>query len=161
MEGLSKVYRKFHRFAAWISFIPLLFIITTGLLLQLKVWIPWIQPPIEKGSSTIPRVDFNVILKAGRSVPAARVQEWKDIRAVDVRPSNGVANIRTRSGYEVSVDLGTGAVIHAAPRRTDFLIGLHEGSFFGQSVRYGVFLPVATLLLVLGGLAFIFSFGYG
>jgi hypothetical protein len=141
--------KKLHRLAAWTAGIPLLIISTTGVLLQVKSWVPWIQPPQKKGSATPPSINLNTLLKTAQSVPEAGVHKWNDIRTIDIKPSSGVANLRTRSDYEISVDLGTGKVLQAAPRRTSLLIQIHEGSYFGESIRYGVFLPAAILLVIL------------
>jgi uncharacterized iron-regulated membrane protein len=141
--------RKLHRIAVWISGVPLLLIVCTGILLQLKAWIPWIEPPVENMGFKVPAIDFATVFKVARSVPAADVKKWADIRNIDVRPAKGIANVRTRNEYEISIDLETGHVVQAAPRRTSLLIQLHEGSFFGKEIKYGVFLPVAILFFVL------------
>src|SRR4051812_8974047 len=102
--------RKFHRLSAWIAGGPILVILCTGILLQMKSWIPWVQPPTQKGSTAAPFLDLNSILRISRSIPWVQVQNWKDIRSIDIRPSTGVARVRTRSEYEISIDLGTGQV---------------------------------------------------
>ena len=59
------------------------------------------------------------------------------------------------NGYEVQVDLGTGAILQTAYRRSDFIESIHDGSFFaGDWTKLGLFLPtgICVLLLWLGGL---------
>ncbi len=141
--------RKIHRIAAWIVFIPFILMLITGLLLQMKPWLPWIQPPVIKGSIQHPQISFDQILQASVSDPVAQVQSWNDIQTIDVRPSNGVARVRTKSNYEISIDLGSGKVLQTAPRRTQLLIQLHEGSYFGKGIRNGFFIPVALLLILM------------
>lgn len=136
---------------AWITGIPILLIVSTGILLQIKNWVPWIQPTMLKGTTTLPFVDLNTIFQAARTLPEIKVNEWKDIRSIDIRPSSGTARVRTSSDYEVTIDLGTGKVLQAAPRRTNLLIELHQGSYFGNEIQYGVFFPVAVLFLALWG----------
>ncbi len=141
--------RKIHRVSAGFAGVPILLIVITGILLQVKIWVPWIQPPSQKGSVLDPSLSLNVLLDASKTVSAADVLSWSDIRSIDIRPSSKTARVRTSSEYEITIDLGTGKVIQAAPRRTGILIELHEGKFFGDMFRYGVFLPSAILLLVI------------
>ncbi len=143
--------RRIHRWGAWIAAVPLFFIIATGILLQIKTWIPGIQPLSVQGTSNQPLIDFPKILEASKTVLQANVQSWKDIRTIDVRPSQGVARVRTQSNYEISIDLGSGHVLQSAYRRTQLLISLHEGTFFGDVGKYGIYFPAALLLLLLWG----------
>lgn len=147
----KKTFGSNHRLLAWITVLPLVVITASGILLQVKNWIPWIQPKAYKGSVTEPKVELQTILKAVSSVPEAKTLSWSDIRAIDIRPSRGVARVRTRSEYEISVDLGTGAVLQAAPRRTGFIIQIHDGSIFGELIQYGIYFPSALLTLALIG----------
>jgi uncharacterized iron-regulated membrane protein len=141
--------RKFHRYAAVIAAAPLLVMIVTGITLQLKNQIGWIQPPAERLEAQAPKLSFDHLLQVTQTVPEAEVGSWEDIRVVDVRPGQGVIRVRTRNEHEIQVDAVTGAVLAHGPRRTGLLIALHEGSWFGSVVRYGVFLPGAILLLIL------------
>jgi hypothetical protein len=151
---------KLHRISAQIAAIPLLFILSTGILLQIKTWCSWIQPPKQIAHINAPSIHLSTLLKSSSSVSEAQVREWKDIRSIDIRPDEGVARVRTRTDYEITIDLEVGRVLQAAPRRTNILIGMHEGSFFGKTAKYGVYLPTAVLLFVLwgtGGLALVRS----
>ena len=59
------------------------------------------------------------------------------------------------NGYEVQVDLGTGAVLQTAYRRSDIIESIHDGSFFaGDWTKLGLFLPsgIVVLLLWLSGM---------
>lgn len=140
---------KLHRFSAQLVGIPLFIIVSTGVLLQIKAWCPWIQPPTKKGSTTTPLIDFHCMLNAIRQIPEVHTHEWKEIPSVDIRPSKGIARVRTQSGYEITLDLGTCQVLQVAPRRTSLLIELHEGSYFGDPIKYGIYLPTAILMLLL------------
>jgi len=151
-------FRQFHRLSAWLVGFPILLIVSTGILLQIKNWIPWIQPPSQKGGKLTPSLRLDALLKASQSVSSANVREWRDIRSIDIRPLKGIARVRTRSDYEITIDLESERVLQAAPRRTSFLIELHEGSFFGDKVQYGVFLPAAVLLLILWGTGIVLLF---
>ena len=49
--------RKVHYWASAIVALPLLFVIATGLLLQLKKHWTWVQPPETRGSVKAPKID--------------------------------------------------------------------------------------------------------
>ncbi|NRA75726.1 MAG: PepSY domain-containing protein, partial [Planctomycetes bacterium] len=85
-----KTNRKLHRIGALISALPLLVILISGLLLQLKKQVDWIQPPTQRGSIDTPGLDFERILELTRAVPEAQVESWDDIDRLDVRPTSGV-----------------------------------------------------------------------
>ena len=142
----SVLNRKLHRWGALFIAIPLLVIIATGILLQLKKQVAWIQPPTKSGSAGPPSISFERILEAARSVPEAGISGWEDIDRLDVRPDKGMVKVRGKNRWEVQVDTGTGAVIQVAYRRSDLIESFHDGSFFSSVVKYFVFLPGAVVL---------------
>jgi len=147
--------RKTHYWASFAIAIPLLVMIGTGLLLQMKKQWPWVQPPEQRGTGTAPRIDFERILASVRSLPAMQVSSWDDVNRLDVRPGRGMAKVWLNNGWEVQVDLGTGGVLQTAYRRSDLIESIHDGSFFaGDWTKLGLFLPagVTVLLLWLSGL---------
>lgn len=150
MHRFNHLNRKIHY---WIGFgvaLPLLVIIVSGLLLQLKKQWSWVQPVEQRGSASAPAIDFAEILAALESVPGMGVQSWDDVQRLDVRPDRGVAKAWLRNGWEVQVDLGNGHVLHSAYRRSDLIESLHDGSFFGGDwVKLGLFLPTGVVLLLL------------
>lgn len=146
--------RRLHRWGGIVTLVPLAIMAGTGVLLQLKKESAWIQPPTLQGSGDAPAVSFERILDAARSVPEARIDGWRDVDRIDVRPDDGIAKVRGRSRWEVQVDTSTGAVLGAAYRRSDLIESLHDGSFFGNWVKSGLFLPtgVVTLTLIVTGM---------
>jgi len=139
--------RKLHRIGSLAIFVPLALVIGTGLLLQLRKELDWIQPPTQVGASEAPGLSFEAILEAAGSVPEAGIDTWEDVDRIDVRPGKGVAKVRAESRWGVQVDTQTGEVLQAAYRRSDLIESLHDGSFFGDWARLGVFLPAAAVLL--------------
>lgn len=129
--------------------LPLLVVIVTGLLLQLKKEIPWVQPPTQRGVGKMPTISFEQILTAGRSVVEAKIQSWEDIDRVDIRPAHGMAKLHSLAGWEVQVDTQSGAVLQSAFRRSDFIEAMHDGSFFHEHAKFWIFLPSGLLLLLL------------
>lgn len=145
----NRLHRKFHSWAAILTALPLLVVIVTGLLLQLKKQLPWVQPPTMEGSSPTPSLDFATVLAAATTSPEAGITTWEDIDRLDVRPGHGIIKVRAKSGWEVQLDAASGQILHTAFRRSDFIEAMHDGSFFHDHAKLWLFLPSAVLLLVL------------
>jgi hypothetical protein len=144
--------RRIHYWIAIATAAPVLVIIVSGLLLQAKKHWAWVQPPEQRGTGTAPAIELTDVLTALAGVPGMQVDGWDDVRRLDVRPGRGLAKAWLANGYEVQIDLGTGAVLQTAYRRSDLLESLHDGSFFaGDWTRLGLFLPAGLALLVLWG----------
>ncbi len=141
--------RKLHRWGALLTFLPMLLVIVSGLLLQVKKQVTWIQPATVKGVGKTPEIDWQYLLDSTSSVSAAEVESWSDIDRIDVRPDKGMAKVQCRNRWEVQVDLKTGEVLAVNYRRSDFIESLHDGSFFSEVAKLWVFLPNG---LVLAGL---------
>lgn len=139
--------RKLHRWGAIATALPFLVVVITGLLLQLKKQLPWVQPPEQRTEHTVPTVTMPQILAAVRGVPEAGVDGWDDIDRLDVRPSKGIVKVATNTRWEVQVDLATGAVLQSAYRRSDLIEQLHDGSWFHDAAKLWVFLPSGFIVL--------------
>lgn len=142
--------RKAHHWGSFVASLPLLVIIASGLLLQLKKHWTWVQPAEQRGTGTVPAVTLEEILSSVKSVPELGVTGWDDVDRFDVRPGRGAVKVWLRSGWEVQVDLGTGRVLQTAYRRSDFIESIHDGSFLlGDWTKLGLFLPAGLVLLFL------------
>jgi hypothetical protein len=142
--------RKIHYWVSPLIALPVLIILGSGVLLQLKKHWSWVQPVEHRGTLSAPRLDLEGILTSVRGVSELNVASWDDVNRIDVRPGKGVAKVWLKSGYEVQVDLGTGSVLHTAYRRSDLIESLHDGSFFaGDWTKLGLFLPSGAALLLL------------
>lgn len=139
--------RKLHRWGAIASAVPFLLVIVTGLLLQLKKQLPWVQPPEQRTAHQVPAVSMLQILEAARSVPQAQISGWEDIDRLDVRPGKGIVKVAANNRWEVQVDLGTGAVLQSAYRRSDLIEQLHDGSWFHDTAKLWIFLPSGLVVL--------------
>ena len=145
----KRLNRKIHRWAGIITALPVIIILITGILLLLKKDVGWIQPPSQKGSSKELKLSFDQVLEIVSKVPDVNLQSWNDINRLDVRPKKGLIKVRGNNDWEVQIDAKTGAVLQVAERRSDFIESIHDGSYFHENVKLGVFLPVALLLLVI------------
>jgi uncharacterized iron-regulated membrane protein len=147
--------RKLHYWIAFCVALPLLLIISTGLLLQVKKYWAWVQPPEQKGTGTVPSLDLEEILVSMHGISDLKVLGWDDVNRIDVRPSRALAKVWLKNGWEVQVDLGTGRILHSAYRRSDLIESIHDGSFFaGNWSKFGIFFStgLALLILLLSGL---------
>lgn len=113
--------RKVHYWASIIVALPFLVVIATGLLLQLKKQIAWIQPTEQRGGGTEPALALADILVITRRVDEAQVRSWREVKRIDVRPDKGLVKVTSASDWEVQIDAATGAVLHSAHRRSDLI----------------------------------------
>ncbi len=141
--------RKVHYWAAFAISLPLIVIISTGILLQLKKHSHWIQPAEQKGEGSVPSLSFDQILAACRRIPELEVQDWDDVNRIDLRPSKGMMKIWATNGWEAQIDSGSGAVLQVAYRRSDVIESIHDGSWFHENAKLLIFLPTAVILLLL------------
>lgn len=148
--NLNRTTRKAHYWIGIGILVPMLVVVTTGLLLQVKKQSSWVQPDEFRGTGTQPAIELEDVLAIMRSHPQFSVASWDDIDRLDVRPGKGVVKVRLHSDWEVQIDLGTGDVLHTAYRRSDLIESLHDGSWFaGDWTKLGIFLPSGVGLLVL------------
>ena len=130
--------------------VPLVVVIISGILLQLKKQLPYVQPVEQSGIVHEPVVTPAGYLEAINAAKQDGDVTWKDVQRVDIRPSKGIAKVILKSDVEYQIDLGSGHILQREIRRSDFIESLHDGSFFaGDISKLGVFLPAAIGLLVL------------
>lgn len=139
--------RKLHRWGSILTALPLLVVIITGIILQLKKDWSWVQPPTAKSADPALELSFDEILAAVSGVPEAEVASWEDVDRLDVRPDKGVVKVRANNRWEVQLDTKSGEVLHLAYRRSDLIESLHDGSWFSDGAKLWIFLPTAIVLL--------------
>jgi hypothetical protein len=144
---INLLVRKIHRWATVFIVIPVLVVICSGLLLQVKKQVSWVQPAESRGTGTQPIIDLEGILDSVRQAEQMDVNHWDDIDRLDVRPGKGIVKVLLKNDWEVQVDLGTGQVLQTAYRRSGLIEAIHDGSFFGGNIsKLGLFLPSAIVL---------------
>lgn len=141
--------RKIHRIGSIVIALPILIVIVSGLVLQLKKPFDWVQPPTQKGSSKNLSLTFDEILETAISVKEANISSWEDINRLDIRPSKGIIKIRANNRWETQIDSQTGEILQVSFRRSDLIESIHDGSYFSNFVKYGIFLPAAIILFLL------------
>jgi uncharacterized iron-regulated membrane protein len=153
--------RKLHRWAAIVTALPVLVVILSGIILQLKKEFDWVQPPTMKGAGKELAISFDKILDIAKTVPEAGIKEWQDIKRLDVRPGKGVVKVRAKNRWEIQIDTTNGEILQNALRRSDLIENIHDGSFFHESVKLWVFLPSAIVLAAIWGTGlYLFLFPY-
>jgi len=146
--SLNKQIRKIHYWISPIIFIPVVIIFTTGILLQFKKQSNWIQPNTEIISDSKPEV-LSSYLEVSKNVIEAEISGWDDIDRIDIRPSRGIAKIRSINSWEIQIDLETLEIYSVSYRRSDIIESIHDGSFFTDYVKFGLFVPSGILLIFL------------
>lgn len=139
--------RKMHHWTSIVIALPVMIVIVTGLLLQVRKQVAWVQPTEQRGSPGDPKVSLDQILAACQAIPEAAIKTWKDIERVDLRPAKGMLKVKSRNNIEIQLDAQSGNVLQVALRRSDIITDLHEGSWFASWTQWGLFLPAAILLL--------------
>lgn len=145
------LWRKVHYWLSIVSALPLLVVLCSGLLLQVKKDFAWIQPREIRGQSATPGISFDRILAACAALPQVNVDGWEDIDRIDFRPGKSLLKVTCKGGWEIQMDPSCGSVLQVAVRRSDLIEALHDGSWFGPFVKRWVFLPAGICLAFLWG----------
>jgi uncharacterized iron-regulated membrane protein len=146
---LSKLSRTFHRWGSILILLPLMIIIVSGIILQLKKEVAFIQPPTQAGTGSRLSIGFDRILEVAKTVQQAEIASWDDIDRLDVRPGKGMVKVRGKNRWEIQIDAQTGEVLQVAVRRSDLIESIHDGTYFHDSFKLWVFLPAGLVLAVL------------
>lgn len=137
---MSARLRRWHRRVSILIALPLAVIIVTGMALQLRNQFESIQP------KTVPTANTGAPLI---SLETALSKVTGTVDQVIYRPEKNALAVRLKDGMEVQLHPQTGEVLKRAPRRTNFLIDLHQGSFLGPWSQFGVFILTGQGLLFL------------
>ena len=148
--NINKWSRKTHYWGSIIIILPVLIIIISGILLQLKKDVEWIQPSTKKGQvQNNPTISFDEILNTVKTIDEVNIESWADIDRLDVRIEKGIVKVRGKNRWEVQIDTETKQVLQVAYRRSDLIEQLHDGSWFNEKVKLFIFLPSGIILFIL------------
>ncbi len=125
--------------------------IGAGILLMLKKEINWIQPSSQKGIErrTIPMASMQDLFAAARNVESAGFTSWDKLKRADLKPGKGIIKFVSATNWEVQVDTHAAQVLQVAKRRSDVIESIHDGSYFSDWMKLGLFLPVGIVLFIL------------
>jgi uncharacterized iron-regulated membrane protein len=142
-------FRKYHRIISVLIALPFTIVLVTGLLLQVRQDVEFIQPKTVKMVKIEGRnlLTFEQIQKASGVSPEV-------IDQVIFRPQKFHLALRLKDGRELQLHPQTGEILKSAPRLTGILIDLHQGSFFSKWGQSFIFLPagLGVLFLLVSGL---------
>lgn len=144
--ALPSLLRKLHYWGAFVIAVPIAVIICTGIVLQLKKEIAWIQPTEVKTTARAFAITPDQILSAARAEPALAVRSWDDIARIDIRPDRGLIKVSAQNHWELQLHSATGEKLQVAYRRSDLIESLHDGSWFHDSAKLWLFFPSGILL---------------
>ncbi len=145
--SINKLSRRLHYWGSFAAALPVVVILCTGILLQLKKHWSWVQPTEIRGTGTVPVIGLPDLIVSMQTDTSLRVTGWDDVSRIDIRADRGLAKVTLTSGWEAQVDLGTGVLLKTAYRRSDLIESLHDGSFFaGDWTKLGLFLPAGIVL---------------
>jgi hypothetical protein len=157
--SISRVSFHAHLWIGVVSTIALLVIGITGILLNHKR--PLGLMPDVPNEPTVPFVSALPLAQLAEIALAEVARSGAEpggaetaIDRMDVRPRDGLVKIRMRdaSSTEVTVDIGTGKVLHVGPRGDAFLEKLHSGEIFGGPyVLLSDFAAVALAITLISG----------
>lgn len=150
MSG-QRFWRLVHYWGSLLIVIPFGVVVTTGLLLMLKKDIAWIQPPTQTGAvaDVAPSLSLAHLFETAQRIPQLEVDEWTDLKRIDVKVDRGVIMFVSHNNWEAQIDTATNRVLDVAYRRSDIIEALHDGSFVSAEVKRYVFLPSGVVLLLL------------
>ena len=145
------LFRKIHHWGSFIIALPLIIMIGAGILLMLKKEIEWIQPSSEKGSEreAVPMASMEDLFIAAKSVEHAGFTSWSELERADLKPGKGMIKFVSATQWEVQVDTSSAKVLKVAKRRSDTIESIHDGSYFAEWMKLGLFLPVGIVLFIL------------
>lgn len=142
-------FKKLHSWLAIMMAVPLLLIITTGLLLHASPFVKTLQPPTLKGRQAVLKISFAEAISIAAAIPETEIRDGHDVAQIDARPAAGVIRVRAKNFWEVQLDGSTGEVLSSARRWKSILMTLHDGSWFGSIIEYGVVFPAGITLFIL------------
>ncbi|MEL6553150.1 MAG: PepSY domain-containing protein [Cyanobacteria bacterium J06621_11] len=151
-QKMTRWNRKMHRWIAIAIAIPMIFVIVTGIFLQVRKPVDWIQPPSMTGAQKYqPTVVLQQVLENVKAVPEMQVSDWSDIKLLDLRPKKGIIKVRNFDEFETQVDAMTGEVLQSAQRRNDFVVKMHDFSAWNARLWLGLPIRLGFLAIFLTG----------
>lgn len=143
--------RKWHRKVSLFILLPLIVVVASGLVLQLRNQSEWIQPKTVSAPKSEGVMNFHQLIQR------LNLSE-KEVEQVIYRPGKNNISVRLLSGEEIQVNPATGEILKRAMRRTGWLIELHQGSVLGPFGQYGIFFltGIGLLFLIASGVMLIF-----
>ena len=141
--------RRLHRWGAIAIALPFLVMLASGLLLQLKKQLPFVQPHEQRGAASEVATTLTLpdVLARVQQIPHVGIQSWADVDRIDVRPAKNMMKVVSLTRWEVQLDLVTAEILQVAYRRSDLIESIHDGSWFHPAAKLAVFFPTGAIVL--------------
>ena len=97
----------------------------------------------------MPMSSMQELFDSALQVEKAGFTNWEELKRADLKPGKGIIKFVSRTNWEVQVDTHTSEVLSVAERRSDVIESIHDGSFFADWVKLGIFLPAGIGLFIL------------
>jgi uncharacterized iron-regulated membrane protein len=152
-----KVFWEVHKWLGIVLAAILINISVTGFLLLEKKQYEWLQPATRKGlEGTVDKyISMEKLFDAVYGCNHPDFVNFESIDRVDFRPSKNVYKVRSKTNHaEIQVCAVSGKILNTDVRRSDFLEGLHDGSYFGEWM-HGKVMPafaISNVILAVSGL---------
>ena len=106
MPNFRILNRRLHRWGAIAVALPFLVMLSSGLLLQLKKQVDFVQPPEQRGASvdSVTALSLPHVLARVQQVPEAGIRSWADIDRIDIRPAKNMMKVVSMTRWEVQLD---------------------------------------------------------
>jgi uncharacterized iron-regulated membrane protein len=137
-------WRKNHRIVSLVVILPFSVVLISGLFLQIRSKVEWIQPETMR----FEKIPGKEILNFDELLEKSRLRK-EEVSQVIFRPAKFNYSIRLNNYDELQIHPQTGEVHKRKKRWTSFLIELHQGSFFSGVGQYFIFFPAGLGLLFL------------
>lgn len=156
---MIKNIRKLHELISIVSAPYLLLVIATGIFLLVRNDFNFIKPKLALTDSKSITLSHEEVLTKIKNINEIGINSWSDVSHYRVYPNKGYILVRTKNDYQIQVDGQTGYVLSYGPLRTNLLIRLHEGSFWGGKVGRYIFVAFSllTMTLLITGIYLIFK----
>lgn len=141
--------RTLHRWLTVFVALPFGVILLSGLLLQTRSFNTWLQTapaPVQAAPLTL---SFETMLQRLQEIPESGISTWNDVKQIDIRPDKGHVRVRSKNNFMEVQFSPSGEVLQVAPRRTSWLISIHDGAYFGELAKWWIFIPASLALLVM------------
>ena len=145
----KKINTNIHYWGSAIVIVPLIIVLCSGLLLQVKKEFEWIQPKTMKTEYRDLTLTFDQILEVSKTVKQTNIKSWKDIKLLDVRPGKGITKVRAKNNWEIQIHNQTADILSINFRRSDIIESIHDGSWFHDIAKLWLFLPSALIVLLM------------
>lgn len=131
-SSVNKTNRNLHKWLGIIPAIIFLMVSITGILLIFSKQLA-LSPKMQKGvqADLNTAIPVEQVIKTSMDLKNENLKTLKDIKRVEFHPLNRVYKVRTKSGFEVQIDMSTGKVLKAEKSISSTILSLHTGAFFG------------------------------